>query len=444
MILQYTSFLVSACLVLGRLSHGAPTTPSTPFSQFDVGSSSAYDFVSTVLLDEPKTRLATGAEAKDVGFQIAATLEVASLWNSPADANDKILQLTLKKPILHIKSRKAPAPDGFVTHTSNLESLKNSPFLVHWSSGEVKHLFVSEDENLSMVNLKRGIASLFQFRTFDVEAKESDASGFCDVKYATSDGIAVEKTKSNCVAHKGVVPFTIHPDKVFGLAVNGNRKTEYVLKSDASAVDSITSSEYHEMTVVVRQEAGGSVAAKQELKLIDSSSDAKPVKGSSVEEAVQQISSKNGAKYVKKDILLENEPQTCQDECPSFAKVVRDNKSNLQASSLGTIKSSSSFIKALKVARKSKEEDLSKVLSHAKHADILPQLIDIVAAAQTTASHNAAVKVLDFSSERTIDLPERYLWSLSFGSQPLESVIRDLLSRAEKNIPSQKLSELWP
>jgi hypothetical protein len=53
-----------------------------------------------------------------------------------------------------------------------------------------------------------------------------------------------------------------------------------------------------------------------------------------------------------------------------------------------------------------------------------PQMLDIVAAAQTTESHNAAVEILDFESEDIVDLPERYLWSLSFGSQPLESVIR--------------------
>jgi microsomal triglyceride transfer protein large subunit len=116
---------------------------------------------------------------------------------------------------LHIKSRKAPAPDGFVTHTSQLETLSNKPFLVHWSNGEVKNLYVADDENLSVVNLKRGIASLLQFRTFDVEVKESDVSGACNVKYATTDGIRIEKSKTNCAPHNGVTPFIVHPEKVF-------------------------------------------------------------------------------------------------------------------------------------------------------------------------------------------------------------------------------------
>lgn len=54
---------------------------------------------------------------------------------------------------------------------------------------------------------------------------------------------------------------------MFGLKFEGARKAQYVLKSDASAVESISTSEYHEMTVVLRNEAGGSVEATQELKL---------------------------------------------------------------------------------------------------------------------------------------------------------------------------------
>lgn len=78
----------------------------------------------------------------------------------------------------------------------------------------MKHLYVADDENLSLVNLKRGVASLFQFRTFDAETKESDVSGTCDVKYATTDGVRIEKIKTNCAPHNGVTPFILHPDKV--------------------------------------------------------------------------------------------------------------------------------------------------------------------------------------------------------------------------------------
>jgi hypothetical protein len=72
-------------------------TPATPFSQFDLGTSCAFDYTSTVLFNEARSSLQPGADTKDVGFQIAATLQVAALWQHPANANDKILQLTVRQ-----------------------------------------------------------------------------------------------------------------------------------------------------------------------------------------------------------------------------------------------------------------------------------------------------------------------------------------------------------
>lgn len=71
-------------------------TPATPFTQFDLGSSCTFDYTSTVLFNEARSSLQPDADAKDVGFQIAATLEVAALWQNPTNANNKILQLTVR------------------------------------------------------------------------------------------------------------------------------------------------------------------------------------------------------------------------------------------------------------------------------------------------------------------------------------------------------------
>lgn len=70
--------------------------------------------------------------------------------------------LQLVNPKLSIKSRKAPAPEGFVLHSSKLEELKNAPFLIHWNNGLVKSVYVNQNEVISLVNLKKGVASLFQ------------------------------------------------------------------------------------------------------------------------------------------------------------------------------------------------------------------------------------------------------------------------------------------
>jgi len=53
-----------------------------------------------------------------------------------------------------------------VVHASKLEHLKNLPYLVHWNMGKIEHVFVAEGEDLSMVNLKKGVAGLFQVSYF--------------------------------------------------------------------------------------------------------------------------------------------------------------------------------------------------------------------------------------------------------------------------------------
>lgn len=72
------------------------------------------------------------------------------------------LLFQLKSPQLLIKARKAPAPEGFDVHKSQLESLQNSPFLAKWENGKISDVYIDAKEEISITNIKKGIASLFQ------------------------------------------------------------------------------------------------------------------------------------------------------------------------------------------------------------------------------------------------------------------------------------------
>lgn len=74
--------------------------------------------------------------------------------------------LQLQYPQLLIKSRKAPAPEGFVTHGSKLDSLKNGPIFVHWVNGKIKNVYTVSGEDPAIVNLKIAVASLFQVKSY--------------------------------------------------------------------------------------------------------------------------------------------------------------------------------------------------------------------------------------------------------------------------------------
>ena len=60
------------------------------------------------------------------------------------------------------------------------------------------------------------------------------------------------------------------------------------------------------------------------------------------------------------------------------------------------------------------------------------QLLDVVAAAQTQDSHQAAVKVLNFKSKTDIELAERYLVAVSLSTHPSEYLVEGIYKIAKK------------
>ncbi|XP_021915479.1 microsomal triglyceride transfer protein large subunit isoform X2 [Zootermopsis nevadensis] len=420
--------------VFGSNCQMAPTGSTAVSRQFQLGSGHAYRLESTVLLNEAGTRV-----GKDVGYLVTATLSVGALWQSPFDPNDKLLQLQLSSLQLHIKSRKAPEPEGFVVHASKLEALKNLPYLVHWNTGKIEHVFLSEGEDLSVVNLKKGVASLFQFQILDVTQTEKDASGKCQVSYRSLDPRTFLKTKTDCISGK-TVPFILHPDKVMGTLVTSKRESEYRLSTDMSVIQSVVADEMHSMVVEMRHDAGGAVRASQQIILTDAAVDVPQIKASSLEEAVQEVEKNLKTTFTKQILVTESEPPACQEDCPTLYKLVKENRDHLKDETLGTSRSAAIFIKLLNVARGSRMEDIYKVLKSSKNKDILLQLCDLVGATQTVAAHEAARKFLRLDSESDLDVNERYFWALSMGSHPELQVIKDVLKLTYKDFP-EKLSE---
>lgn len=115
-----------------------------------------YRVQSTVLVNEPRSIRAGG----DVGYRTTSRLNVGAIWNG--ENGEKMLKFELLYPKLHVKSRKAPSPEGFVEHSSRMESAKNKMFYATWINGKIEHLYVDPDEPLSMINYKRALVSLFQ------------------------------------------------------------------------------------------------------------------------------------------------------------------------------------------------------------------------------------------------------------------------------------------
>ena len=135
----------------------------------------------------------------DVGYQIAATVHLTSVWQDESDPRHTVLEMVMKSPKLSIRSQKAASADGFLPHSSPLDSeSKAAAVYLDWNDGKILRIFSSSSESPSFLNLKKGLASLFQLHNAKGEFQEVDASGRCNVKYEQREEATLLKKKTGC------------------------------------------------------------------------------------------------------------------------------------------------------------------------------------------------------------------------------------------------------
>ena len=105
----------------------------------------------------------------------------------------------MTKPKLSIQTRKAHTADGFAGHASTLDQMQNTqPIYLDWSGGKIKKMYCTHGEIVTLKNIKRGIAALFQFQSTDMTVNEQDTSGNCLVSYKLVNKNTMVKRKSRC------------------------------------------------------------------------------------------------------------------------------------------------------------------------------------------------------------------------------------------------------
>ncbi|XP_074032017.1 microsomal triacylglycerol transfer protein [Leptinotarsa decemlineata] len=414
---------------------------------FEIGESLRYKLQSTVLLNEKDLT------AKNVGFFIDGEVVVDVIWEND---NQKVLRIQLKSPQLHIRSRKAPSPDGFKAHTSKLDDVVNKPFLIVWKDGRVEKLLLPKGETLSLLNFKKGIASLFQFQLVDGPNSETDASGKCNVTYSSVSPTKFLKTKTECDSQG--LPYTRNLDKILGIEVNSLRRAEYELDSTSTHIESINSQDSHLVILSAKEDLGTHVETLQSLIFIEKRR-TETFSESSLEEVIDTISKKSGIIFTQETLLTEKELVQPEDVI-SFPKQVDNLRNHLKPEYFGTLKPAKVFLDLVNSARSATAADIAKALSSKKNKQIIEQLYDVLGYIQTTECHEAVLKKLHFDKEENINSVERYLWSLSFSSKPNPEIVKGLLKKFSKdiNIPekvketliltiasmAQKLSKLSP
>ncbi|CAN7975544.1 unnamed protein product [Ixodes persulcatus] len=271
----------------------------------------------------------------------------------------------------------------------------------------------------------------YQLTPEDKQQVRVDVSGKCQVSFKTN-GNHVTKTKSGCT-HPDKAQF-FHPNPIQSPTIVSQSESAYELLPDLTAPKSVHIKEDVTMFVNVWKEANIRVTAAHTFKLEGTSPSVKSFVANTEVEVIQQLTA--GKKLVEDTIVARPEIKKCTKNCKSLAENVKLFEANLRPKSLATLKSSVSFLRLLQSFREASEKDIHAVLKSGKNKKIVPQLLDLTAAAQTLASVKASLKFLDFNSEN--DLAERFLVSLVAASHPSSSIISEILAVAQKDLKNEK------
>ncbi|KAH1026147.1 hypothetical protein HUJ05_010709 [Dendroctonus ponderosae] len=476
---NFYSLFYTACFTFcsGFVLISSEAGPKINSKLFAPGDQVAYRWTSEVFLNEIKT-----SRGKYVGFGLSGTVLVSSVWSNE---DERVLQLHavvkwnffltfrkhewlassevvclnaytvlirtrvqfFRRTLVLAKRHEEILPnDGLKTRkthlfqlekprvqvasksgrveSSSLDSLENQPFVLVLKGGKIDRLFMGKRETVSMKNMKRGLASLFQTQTDQGGLEETDVAGHCNVTY-TSSSVKATKSKHQCTFLD--INTSRHLDEVLGFHIASTRSTHYTLDDSKNVISSISSKEQHQLHMRAKSDLGGLVGAEQTL-IYKESQRCDTVRASSAAQAVQELLSAEGAVLEEETIvaIAEAAPKEPKGD---FSKRVAAARDALKAELLGTVKSAEVFLQLLEAARTSNIEDISKALEAKKNAKILPQLYDILGHAQTLKSHTAVLKHLHLDNEKHADLMERYLWALSLSTHPNIDILEDMLKK---------------
>ncbi|XP_076765695.1 microsomal triacylglycerol transfer protein isoform X1 [Xylocopa sonorina] len=424
-----TISLVYLLALFGSYCQMAPAVAGATRS-WNVGSGLKYKLTTTWLFSEVAPTKSSG----DVGFRLTGELHVIPVWQRLDDPNSFLLRVELQQPQLWIKSRRAPEPEGFIEHSSRINDLATNPLLMVWRNGEVQSIFLDAKESVSSANMKRGLASVLQYRVFDNDIQERDASGLCNVTYHSLGPKTVEKRKTHC-EQTTLPPTKRHSNPIFGVKLESVRTATYELTQQLLP-SFVREKERHRMMLAAKMEVGTTVTSERTLELLPGTISARTVHANTLKQAVAAV--RPGCKET--GIELQLEPSTCPDSrCPTLEQVIEENRGSLENSALGTGKSASAFLKLISLVRSASPEELIKLLKSPRYRQVKSQLLDIYGAASTLASHQAAMKILQHDDIG--DDTERYLWSLSLSPNPNADVAKSVLRQSEETNANDKVSE---
>ncbi|XP_053411533.1 microsomal triglyceride transfer protein large subunit [Nycticebus coucang] len=385
-----------------------------------------------VLLNRGKGKL-----QDNVGYRLSSNVDVILLWRNPDGDDDQLIQITINNVKVESVNQQRKEKSIFkeknppkIIGKENLEALQR-PMLLHLVHGKIKEFYSYQNEPVAIENLKRGLASLFQTQLSSGTTNEVDVSGDCKVTYqAHQDKVIKRKALDSCkIARSG---FTI-PNQVLGVSSKASSVTTY--KIEDSFVIAVLAEETHSFGLNFLQSIAGKIVSKQKLELRTTEAGPRLRPGKQAAAVIKAVD----AKFTAIPIVGQVFQSECK-RCPSLLEHWQSIRKHLQPDNLSKAEAVRHFLAFIQHLRTAKKEEILQILK-TENKEILPQLVDAVTSAQTPDSLEAILDFLDFKSDSSIILQERFLYACGFASHPNEELLRALISKFKGSFGSKDIRE---
>ncbi|GFX88071.1 microsomal triglyceride transfer protein large subunit [Trichonephila clavipes] len=354
---------------------------------------------------------------RKVGYQVSSEFLLSPIWQNSENSEDKLLKLELLKPSLLVSST-MHSTEGVNRHWSKLDNLSYPPIYIHWNHGIVKKVYVLPDSR-DMINIKKGIASLFQIRLVDANVKEHDVSGICNVRYRAHGTTIKKRTK-----------------QLLTPTVKATSDMIINLSPQESIIQTVSGKEEVRMTLNLWKQAAVFVKSKVHLNFIEHYGSHSTHSGKNVGVVLKSIAEEMGSKFRAESLEAKTEENTCVN-CRPIKELIHEYGANLLPEYLGELKSAGGFLKFLDSFRRASKKELLMIFKETDRR-ILTQLLDVLAAANTDEALDVAFELIDFES-KDIGAAERFLLSLATSPNPTESTVSKTMKLLSRNIRNEKL-----
>ncbi|KAM9329652.1 microsomal triglyceride transfer protein large subunit [Gastrophryne carolinensis] len=391
-----------------------------------------YGYVTEVFIDRPR-----GSLQDSVGYKLSSQVEVSLIWRNPTNKDDQLVRIGMKNiKVENINER--PQDQNIFTGTNaktllgeNNLSILERPILIQWSHGKVKSLYLYQNEPSILANIKRGLASIFQFQFSPGTVTEADVSGTCQVTYQTRQNqVTKVKDLDSCKISKSGFS---NANKVLSISKKDTSSTIYLIEDDT--LKSVLAEENHVLSLNLHGTIASKILCRQKLELISVEAGPKEVAGKQLANVVKAVDSKYMAiPLVADQLKLESR------SAPELSQHWKTVRKHLEPENLSKASAAHSFLSLIQSLRKAKKSDILMLLRSEKE-DVLPQLVDAVTFAQTPESLEAMLEFLDFANGSRPLLQERFLYASGLASHPNENMLRALLDKYKGKIANEEIRE---